>query len=412
MPADTIVALEDVWRREAPHVLAALLRRGAALEDCEDAAQEALLAASTQWPSGGTPTNPRGWLVTVASRRLVDGQRSDSARARRELAHGKAAELDRPARWADRAADHDDTLQLLMLCAHPALTPASAVALTLRSVAGLTTRQIAAALLIPEATAAQRISRAKAALRKEGTRFGTVESADLPRRLHSVRHVLHLVFTAGSTQDTGERVVDVDLTAEALRLTEQLHQALPQDTETTGLLALMLLVDARTPSRMVAGDLVPLADQDRSKWKLAAIERAVCILEECLPRGIIGPFQLQAAIAAVHDTAPTFPDTNWPEILALYRMLQRVAPSAAVDLGTAIALAEVDGPAAGLAALAPLAAARPRDHRITAAQAHLLDRLNDPAAPAFYHRAAALTDSSPEQRYLHSRGHKANPRTL
>lgn len=394
---------EDVWRREAPHVLAALLRRGARLEDGEDAVQEALLAASVQWARDGLPANPRGWLVTVASRRLLDAQRSDSARIRRECAVGLADEIDRPLRWADRAMDRDDVVQLMLLCAHPALSTGSAVALTLRAVTGLSTRQIAAALLIPESTAAQRISRAKATLRNQGAQFGPVRSGDLPRRLHAVRHVLHLVFTTGSAMNSGNQLVDVDLTAEALRLTEELHLALPRDPETTGLLALMLLVDARTPARMAGDELVTLTEQDRSQWKQGPIARAVTLLQDCLPRGAVGAFQLQAAIAAVHDTAPSFEDTDWPQILTLYRMLQQVAPSAAVDLGAAIALAEVEGPQAGLAALAPLAAARPRDHRIIAAQAHLYERLHDPYATDLYEQAASLTDSTPEQRYLHAR---------
>jgi RNA polymerase sigma factor (sigma-70 family) len=392
--------IEEVWRREAPHVLAALQRRGAALEDCEDAGQEALLAAALQWPREGVPTNPRGWLVRVAARRLVDIQRSDAARPRREL----QIEQHRAATWSQRANDHDDSLQMLVLCCHPALTTPSAVVLTLRAVGGLTTRQIATGLLVPEATAAQRISRAKATLRTAGARFGPVPPEELPARLHAVRHVLHLIFTTGSSLPSGATVIDRTMTDDAIRLTERLHRALPRDPEITGLLALMLLVDARSSTRVVDGRLVPLAEQDRNAWDHAQIDRAARLLEEVLPRGRVGSFQLQAAIAAVHATAPTFVETDWPQVLELYRMLLAVAPNPAAELGAAIALSEVAGPEAGLTALEPLAAARPRDHRIIAARAHLLDALGRrPDAVAAFRQAAALTDSIPEQNYLNDR---------
>lgn len=410
--SDPRQVVEDVWRREAAHVLAALLRRGDSLDDCEDAAQEALAAALDQWPCEGVPDRPRGWLVTVASRRLVDQRRADSARVRREQRGARAEGRDRrggslTAGWAGRASDIDDSLQMLVLCAHPVLSPASAVALTLRTVAGLTTRQVAAGLLIPEATAAQRISRAKKALRDAGATFGPVPAAELPRRLHAVRHVLHLIFTAGSTLAAGEALIDGDLTAEAIRLTERLHRAVPRDPETSGLLALMLLVDARSVARCDGGRLVPLAEQDRTRWNRAAIARAEALLEEALPRGRVGPFQLQAAVAAVHADAPRVEDTDWAQILALYRMLQTIAPGPAVDLAAAVALGEVHGPRAGLDAMGPLALARPHDHRVVAAQAHLLDRLGDPGAAASYDRAASLTDSIPERAYLRHRADAA-----
>jgi RNA polymerase sigma factor (sigma-70 family) len=392
----------DVWRREAPHVLAALQRRGVALEDCEDAAQEALLAAAEQWPREGLPTNPRGWLIRVASRRLIDAQRSDAARPRREL----QTEQERAGTWSQRANDHDDSLQMLVLCCHPALTTASAVALTLRAVGGLTTRQIAAGLLVPEATAAQRISRAKATLRSVGARFGPVPPEQLPARLHAVRHVLYLVFTTGSSLPSGSKVIDRTMTDDAIRITERLHRAVPRDPETAGLLALMLLVDARAATRVLDGRLIPLAEQDRTAWDHAQIDRAVLLLEDALPRGRVGSLQLQAAIAAVHATAPTFADTDWTQILELYRMLLTVAPNPAAELGAAIALSEVEGPEAGLAALEPLAAARPRDHRIIAARAHMLETLGRPGAAAAFGQAAALTDSIPEQNYLNA---KASP---
>ncbi|MDX6356181.1 MAG: hypothetical protein QOF98_3084 [Streptomyces sp.] len=398
-------AIGDVWRREAPHVLAALMRRGSTLADCEDAAQEALLAAAEQWPRDGVPQNPRGWLVRVASRRLVDAQRADGARTRRE----RREETSRGVLWSERTGDHDDSLQMLVLCCHPVLSTASAVALTLRAVGGLTTREIAAGLLVPESTAAQRISRAKATLQARGARFGAVEPAELPQRLHAVRHVLHLVFTTGAAPRSGEDVVDHDVVTEAIRLTERLHRSLPRDPETMGLLALMLLVDARARARTRDGMLVPLAEQNRALWDQQKVARGVALLETALPRGPVGPFQLQAAIAAVHSTAASLQATDWAQINELYRMLLSVAPGPAAELGAAIARSELDGPAAGLEALRPLQEARPRDHRVLAAVAHLLDALGRPEAADTYRRAAALTDSVPEQRYLHARARQARP---
>jgi predicted RNA polymerase sigma factor len=292
---------------------------------------------------------------------------------------------------------------MLILCCHPALTTASAVALTLRAVGGLTTRQIAVGLLVPETTAAQRISRARSTLRRAGVRFGPVPAHELPARLHAVRHVLHLVFTTGSSLPAGSQVVDRTLTDDAIRLTERLHRAVPRDPETAGLLALMLLVDARAATRVLDGRLVPLAEQDRAAWRHSQIGRAVALLEGVLPRGHVGPFQLQAAIAAVHATAPTYDETDWPQILELYRMLLAQGPNPAAELGAAIALSEVEGPEAGLAALRPLAAAHPRDHRVIAARAHLLERLGRPDAADDFRQAAALTDSIPEQHYLNTR---------
>ncbi len=300
-------------------------------------------------------------------------------------------------------ADHDDSLQMLLLCAHPCLATTSAVALTLRAVGGLTTRQIAAGLLVPEATVAQRISRAKRALRSSGVPFGPIPLAELPSRLTAVRAVLHVIFTTGSSLPSGVQVLDRSLTGEAIRLVERLHRALPRDPETAGLLSLMLLVEARASGRVVDERLVPLADQDRSAWNHDQIQRAVALLEEALPRGPVGPFQLQAAIAAVHATSPTFVDTDWQQILILYRMLVDVGPNPAAELGAAIALGEVAGAAAGLAELESLAARRPRDHRVVAAQAHLLERLGRPDAATAYRRSAALTDSIPEQNYLLSK---------
>lgn len=388
--------LEDVWRREVPHVLAALTRRYGDFDACEDALQEAVLQATTQWERDGVPENPRGWLVRTASRRLVDAIRSDAARRTREE---RVVEPVAPA-----PSSADDTLDLLQLCCHPALTPPSQVALTLRAVAGLTTAQVAAAFLVPEATVAQRISRAKALLREAGARF---EEPVADERLAAVRQVLYQVFNEGYAASSGSRLVDVELTAEATRLTRGLAERRPADTETQGLLALMLLTAARTPARTdPAGDLVLLTDQDRSLWDRSAITEGVAILERVLPAGPVGRFQLEAAIAAVHAEAETAATTDWAQIAVLYAMLDRAAPSVSVTLGLAVALAEAEGPDAGLAVVEPLLADRTasRHHRTHAVRAHLLERAGrTEQARAAYREAARLTTSIPEQRYLNAR---------
>lgn len=396
--------LEDVWRTEAPHVLAALLRRSADFGACEDAVQEALLAAAHQWPVDGVPDSPRGWLVRVASRRLVDHHRSEAARSARE--ERVAAETAAHAAPADAEGPpaQDDTLQLLVLCAHPALAPASQVPLTLRAVAGLSTAQIAAGFLVPEATMAQRISRAKAAIRGTGARFAAPGDADLPQRLVAVRHVLHLVFSEAYVASAGPHLTDTSLAAEAIRLAERLHAAVPDDAEITGLLALMLLTHARAPARVDGrGDLVPLAEQDRTLWDSSLVARGIALVEEVLPRGHVGPFQLEAAIAAVHAEAPDPGATDWLQITMLCRMLARAAPSPAVDLGLGIAVGMAHGPGAGLRALAHLddVPALRRSHRLYAARAHLLelDGQHEQACAA-YDLAASMTASIPEQRYL------------
>ena len=397
---------EVVWRDEAPHVLAALLRRSGDFEACEDAVQEALVAASVQWPAEGLPDNPRGWLIRVASRRLIDQRRSDDARSRREVA---AVAYVPEAHGPDPGPvpDTDDTLQMLLLCAHPALSESAQVALTLRAVAGLSTAQIAAAFLVPEATLAQRISRAKAALREAGGRFEAPTPADLPGRLHAVRHVLYLTFNEGYATSRGADLIDTDLADEAIRVTERLHRSLPEDTETTGLLALMLLTHARAPARTDAvGDLVPLAEQDRARWDHDLIARGTALVEQALVAGPAGPFALQAAIAGVHDGAATADATDWLQITMLYRMLDRLAPSPTVTLNLAVAVGMAHGPQAGLDVLAPLLdqASQQRNHRVHAARAHLLEQLGNTAeARRSYRLAARLTASIPEQRYLNRR---------
>jgi RNA polymerase sigma factor (sigma-70 family) len=393
-----LTGLPDLLRELAPQVLAAVVRRYGDFEACEDAVQEALLAATRQWPGTGVPAQPRNWLITVAGRRRVELLRNETARRRREEAV-----------WHEPAPEvrGDDELALLLLCCHPALTRPAQVTLTLRAVGGLTTAEIARALLLPEATVGQRISRAKQRIRDAGTRFEMPAPDELGERLGAVRHVLYLIFNEGYTASSGERLHRVELTREAIRLTRQLHRWLPQDGEAAGLLALMLLTDARRPARTGPdGALIPLAEQDRGRWDAAAITEGAAILADALSRAPIGVFQLQAAIAAVHDEAARPEDTDWPQILILYGMLHALAPSPMVTLNRVVARAMVDGPAAGLAALDELAGdpVLARHHRTAAVRAHLLETAGDlDGARAHYRQAARLTLSLPEQRYLESR---------
>lgn len=395
-----MTALEDVWRRESPRVLGALMHRyggpRVGLEECEDAAQEAALAAAAQWPASGVPDDPGAWLVRVASRRLVDRLRADTARSRRETFSESVP-----------ISDREDGLRLLLLCCHPALSRPSQVALTLRSVAGLTTEEVAAAYLVPARTMTQRLTRARATLRDAGAQFELPSAEELPPRVAAVLDVCHLVFNEGHTRTTGEVLVDVSLTAEAIRLARGLAAALPDHDEVAGALALMLLTSARSSSRSdEAGDLVTLADQDRSRWDAALIAEGVAILERVLPRGPVGRFQLQAAIAAVHAEAPSYDVTDWAQITVLYAMLDEVAPGPAVTLNRAVAIAMVQGPSAGIEHLAPLLSdsAMLRHHRTHAVHAHLLELAGDlEGAASSYREAARLTASIPEQRYLNAR---------
>jgi predicted RNA polymerase sigma factor len=389
-----------VWRREAPHVLGALVRRYADFDACEDALADAMLDAMRQWARDGVPEQPRGWLIRVASRRLVDRLRSEVAREAREA---RVAERDE----APPPPEPDDALHLLYLCCHPALTTASQVALTLRAVGGLSTEQIASAFLVPAATMAQRISRAKATLRSADARFEEPPAGERDGRLAGVRHVLYLIFNEGYTASGGDRLIDVSLTDEAIRLCRELTARAPDDDEAAALLALMLLTAARTPARTDEhGDLVRLADQDRMLWDRAAIAEGVEILETVLPRGRVGRFQLEASIAAVHGEAATAADTDWLQIATLYAMLEQVAPSPAVTLSRAVAVAMTDGPLAGLAMVEPLLddAVMRRHHRTHAVRAHLFELAGREAeAEAAYRTAARLTTSIPEQRYLNAR---------
>jgi RNA polymerase sigma factor (sigma-70 family) len=405
-------AVEDVWREQAPHVLAALVRRSGDFDAAEDAAQEALLAATRQWPVEGVPDNPRGWLVTVGHRRLVDQWRADRARAdREELVARQEPETAAP------DLDRDDSLTLLLLCCHPALTRPSQVALTLRAVAGLSTGQIARAFLVPESTMAQRISRAKGSLAQVDAPFAVPPAEELPGRVTTVAHVLYLIFTEGHTATTGGELTDISLAREAIRLTRQLRAHLPDADEVGGLLALMLLTEARRNARTTPdGALVPLAEQDRSLWDQSLIDEGTALVEAVLPSGRVGPYQLQAAIAAVHDEARTAADTDWPQIAVLYAMLHDLAPSPVVTLNRAVAVAEVDGPDAGLAMVDPLLGKTSlrRSHRLYAVRAHLLERAGrlDEAHTA-YATAAELATSLPEQRYLNARADEtAAPRRV
>ena len=403
--------IEGLLRELAPQVLAALARRNSRFDAVEDAVQEALVSASQQWPSDGVPANPRGWLITVAQRRLTDQLRSDVARQRRESA---AAALLPPDAWHVAAPDvedvepeADDSLTLLFLCCHPSLSPASQLALTLRAVGGLTTAQIAAAFLVPEATMAQRISRAKATISSAGGRFEMPPDTDVPDRLRVVLHVLYLMFNEGYTASSGEDLQRPELAAEAIRITRDVHRRLPDDAEVAGLLALMLLTDARRPARTDAeGNLVPLADQDRARWDQEAIRDGVAIITATLPRGRIGPYQLQAAIAAVHDEAARAEDTDWREIVELYILLETVSPNPMITLNHAVAAAMVDGPGAGLAILSTLDGDErmAKHHRLDAVRAHLLEMAGETeAARAAYRSAAKRTTSLPERRYLEDR---------
>ncbi|TCC44558.1 sigma-70 family RNA polymerase sigma factor [Kribbella capetownensis] len=396
MPA----ALEDLLRELAPQVLGALVRRYGHFGTAEDAVQEALLAAAQQWPEDGVPDSPRGWLISVASRRLTDLLRREQARRRRE---------DRVAQWAsgpsEPIADTDDTLILLFMCCHPSLSPASQIALTLRAVGGLTTAEIARAFLVPEATMTRRITRAKASVSDSGARFAL--PADRDERLGAVLKVVYLIFNEGYASTTGPSLQRVELSAEGIRLGRMLHRLLPDDSEVTGLLALMLLTDARRPARTgPLGELVPMNEQDRTLWISELIEEGVGLITTALPRGPAGPYQLQAAIAAVHDEAASAEETDWPQILALYEVLLQLTDNPMVALNHVVAVAMTRGPDEGLKQLSTIEDddLLANDHRLSAVRAHLLEMSGDTAAArAAYEEAATKTTSLPQQRYLHTR---------
>jgi RNA polymerase sigma factor (sigma-70 family) len=398
---------ETLLRELAPQVLGAIVRRFGDFAAAEDAVQEALLAAATQWPGEGVPGNPRGWLIQVAARRMTDQLRSEFARRRREAAvllQTPADEQVAPPPDSGETVHEDDTLILLFMCCHPSLTRTSAIALTLRAVGGLTTTEIASAFLVPEATMAQRISRAKQTIRTSGVPFRLPTDRERGERLGAVLHVLYLIFNEGYTTSAGPALQRHDLANEAIRLARAVHHLLPGDGEAAGLLALMLLTDARRAARSGAGgELIPLDRQDRTLWDRDAIAEGTAIVTRALSRGSVGPYQLQAAIAALHDEAARAEDTDWPQILALYGLLIRMSDNPMVALNHAIAAAMVHGPAAGLALLKPLDddSRIAGHHRLDAVRAHLFEMAGDRAqAIARFQAAARKTTSIPERNYL------------
>ena len=388
---------EDLLRELTPRVLGAVVRRYGDFADAEDAVQEALLAAATQWPTEGRPDNPLGWLIRVASRRMADQYERDDARRRRE---------DLAASWSQADTNdvrgQDDTLILTFMCCHPSLPPESAIPLTLRAVGGLTTREIASAFLVPEATMGQRITRAKAKIKSSGAQFRLPSTAERVERLRTVLHVLYLVFNEGYAASSGPALARADLSGEAIRLTRLVHAALRDDPEVAGLLALMLLIEARRPARVgPAGELVPLAEQDRARWDRDLVAEGVALVTDALAKGAIGEYQLQAAIHAVHDQAASPEDTNWGEILALYGLLERITGTPMVALNRAVAVAMVHGPAAGLELLDGVTDRLGDHHRLHSVRGHLYEMAGDRAAAVEEFRiAAAGTISVPERDYL------------
>ncbi|MFC7624465.1 RNA polymerase sigma factor [Microlunatus sp. GCM10028923] len=397
-------AIEDLLRTLAPQVLGAVTRRYGDFDGAEDALQEAMITALERWPRDGVPEHPRGWLITATSHRLIDRWRSELARREREEQDHRRA--------VDEAevADTDDTLTLLFLCCHPSLTPASAIALTLRAVGGLTTDEIARAFLVPSATMGQRISRAKGKIKNAGGRFAPPTPEERPARLVAVLRVLYLIFTEGHTATAGDRLHRVDLSDEAIRLTRLLRGLLPEDGEVAGLLALLLLVDARRAARTGTDGLpVPLADQDRGQWDRTLITEGRLLLDEVFGRCPVGEYQLQAAIASLHDHAPTAEATDWPHIVALYGVLERITGSPVVTLNRAVAVGQADGPRAGLAVAAEVAEALAGHQRLYAVRAHLLEQAGDrEAARADYLEAARLATGAPERRFLVLRAARLN----
>ncbi len=372
------------------------MRRYGDFDQADDAVQEALLAAATRWPRDGVPEEPRGWLIQTASRRLIDQWRSDrSRRDREELAsRGEPPPQDAP--------DQDDTLTVLFMCCHPALTPASAIALTLRAVGGLTTTEIASAFLVDEATMAQRISRAKRRIETSGEPFRLPGAEERPARLRMVLHVLYLIFNEGYTSSAGADLHRAELSDEAIRLARMTHRLLPDEGEVAGLLALMLLIDARRPARTTAGgELVPLAEQDRTLWDRAQIDEGTAILDAAMGRPPVGEYRIQAAIAAVHDRSTRAEDTDWTQILALYGLLEQLTDNPVVTLNRAVAVAMAEGPSAGLVVLDSVDERLADHYRVDAVRAHLLEMTGDTEGAVEHYRAAAgRTTSLPEQHYL------------
>lgn len=403
-------------RELAPQVLGTVIRRFRDFASAEDAVQEALIAAAMQWPREGVPDNPRGWLIQVATRRMTDHVRSELARRRRETVVAMDTGALARSLEIENDAEQDDTLILLFMCCHPALTASSAIALTLRAVGGLTTAEIAHAFLVPEPTMAQRISRAKNSIKASGVPFQLPTSEERVERLRTVLHVLYLIFNEGYTSSTGPQLQRPELSREAIRLTRSVHVLLPEDAEVAGLLALMLLTDARRAARTGPdGDLIPLTVQDRTLWDQSEIKEGLALLTATLSKGSIGQYQIQAAIAAVHDEAARPEETDWPQILALYELLKRLSDNPMVALNHAVAIAMVRGPSAGLEVLNTLDAdGRLRGHhRFDAVRAHLLEMAGDhEAAIAHYQTAASRTTSLPERDYLFTQAARLGESTM
>lgn len=403
-----MMAGEQLLRELAPQVLGAVVRRFRDFAAAEDAVQEALIAATMQWPAEGVPQNPRAWLIHVASRRMLDHVRAEIARRRREAVVMKEEPLELPALDEREDATSDDTLVLLFMCCHPALTRTSAIALTLRAVGGLTTAEIASAYMVPEATVAQRVSRAKQRIKNSGVPFHLPTAEERAARMSAVLHVLYLIFNEGYATSSGPTLQRAELASEAIRMTRSLYNLLPHDGEVAGLLALMLLTDARRHARTGPdGELVPLSDQDRTLWNREAIREGVELISDTLSRGSIGVYQLQAAIAAVHDEAERAADTDWQQILALYGVLKRISDNPMVTLSHAVAAAMVHGPATGLQLLQPLDSDEriSGSHRLDAVRAHLHEMAGElEAAMHHYQAAASRTTSTPERDYLLLRG--------
>ncbi|HZS57092.1 MAG TPA: sigma-70 family RNA polymerase sigma factor [Bryobacteraceae bacterium] len=406
MPDRLNAASEQLLRELAPQVLGAVIRRFRDFASAEDAVQEALLAAALQWPREGVPDNPRAWLIRVSERRMTDHIRAESARRRRESTVATEFDQIAPAMQISSEVEQDDTLILLFMCCHPALTPSSAIALTLRAVGGLTTAEIANAFLVPEATMAQRISRAKTSIKSSGVPFRLPTDQERAQRLRAVLHVLYLIFNEGYVASIGPQLQRLELSREAIRMTRAMHKLLPDDCEVAGLLALMLLTDSRRAARTGSDEeLIPLAKQDRTRWDQKEIAEGIELISTTLPKGSVGAYQLQAAVAAVHAEAARAEDTDWPQILALYELLKRMSDNPMVMLNHAIATAMVRGPSVGLELLDML----DRDgrlaghHRLDAVRAHLLEMAGDLAGAIKHYRiAAARTTSLPEQHYLMS----------
>ena len=392
MPRD----VEDLLRELAPQVLGVLARRTGDFDAAEDAVQEALLAAAVHWPHDGVPAEPRGWLIRTAARRMIDQWRSDRSRRARE---SLALLQETPVR---EVSNRDDTLTVFFMCCHPALTPASAIALMLRAVGGLSTAEIANAFLVGEATMAQRIARAKQSIKASGVPFHMPTPDEQATRLRTVLHVLYLIFNEGYTSSTGCELQRTELSDEAIRLTRLVHRLLPDDSEVTGLLALMLLIDARRPARTDgAGELIPLAEQDRTLWDQALIAEGIALTDRAVTAGPVGEYKLQAAIAAVHDRTRHADDTDWPQILALYGLLEQITGNPVVTVNRAVAAAMADGPSAGLAVLDTVDERLAGHYRLYAVRAHLLEMAGDTqGALEHYRAAAARTTSLPEQHYL------------